>query len=214
MRLSEGIVQAYKNKWSMANTFTVQFNFYSEGAGEIMQGFPREEINLNIVSIQTPEFSNSPIEVWVGNRWKTQNGRDNLYKFTITFKDMDQMKLYRAWHQLYNETKNQYFNNICFSVEVQKDPDWYYEGFNMPFMTFNQTVIESLSQLSFSNDNQNQIAEFTVGFKCVAPQITYSFDRKKSAGSNVTETIMNIEQGVVDNTLSAMVPDSVSGFLK
>ena len=34
-----------------------------------------------------------------------------------------------------------------------------------------KTIVESVGQLQFSNDTQNQIAEFTVNFKCVQPNI-------------------------------------------
>ena len=40
-------------------------------------------------------------------------------------------------------------------------------------MDLNGTIIESLSNLEFSNDTQNQIAEFTVNFKCVSPEVIY-----------------------------------------
>ena len=118
----------------------------------------------------TPDFQNTPIESFVGNKWRIQNGRDELYKFSITFRDKDQMSIYKSFYNLYRETKEQYFDNCSFSIIIYKDADYYYEK-DRKFMLLNGTIVESVSQLQFSNDTQNQIAEFTVNFKCVSPNI-------------------------------------------
>lgn len=171
MKLKDGITKAYETHWSMINTFTVSFNF---GRNLNMQSLLKtkfdDSLNLHIVSLTTPDFQNTPIETFIGNRWRIQNGRDELYKFSITFRDKDQMRIYKSFHNLYKETKEQYFDNCSFSVIIYKDADYYNEN-DRKFMELNGTIIESVSQLQFSNDTQNQIAEFTVNFKCVSPNI-------------------------------------------
>ena len=171
MKLKDGITKAYETHWSMINTFTVNFNF---GKNMNMQRLLKtkfdDSLNLHIVSLTTPDFQNTPIETFIGNRWRIQNGRDELYKFGITFRDKDQMRIYKSFYNLYKETKEQYFDNCCFSVTIYKDADYYSEN-DRKFMELNGTIIESVSQLQFSNDTQNQIAEFTVNFKCVSPNI-------------------------------------------
>lgn len=191
MKLSDGIAKAYENKWSFNNTFTVAFSF-TEELNRFMKSYSTDAMNLNIISIQTPEFSNSPVELWIGNRWRTQNGRDNLYKFSITFRDMDQMSLYRAWHQVYLETAQQYFDHVSFNVKLYKDADWYNEGKDL-LMNLEQTIVESVSQLTFSNDTQNQLAEFTVGFKCTAPQVIFPESRNKANFSS--SSVFNVLAG-------------------
>lgn len=169
MKLKDGIVKAYETHWSMINTFTVNFNFSWLMEKQLQLPFD-DSLNLHIVSLDTPSFQNTPIETFIGNRWRIQNGRDELYKFSITFRDKDQMKIYKSFYNLYKETKEQYFDNCSFSVIIYKDADYYNES-DKKFMELNGTIIESVSQLQFSNDTQNQIAEFTVTFKCVAPNI-------------------------------------------
>lgn len=169
MKLKAGIVKAYETHWSMINTFTVNFNFSWLMEKQLQLPFD-DSLNLHIVSLDTPSFQNTPIETFIGNRWRIQNGRDELYKFSITFRDKDQMKIYKSFYNLYKETKEQYFDNCSFSVIIYKDADYYNES-DKKFMELNGTIIESVSQLQFSNDTQNQIAEFTVTFKCVAPNI-------------------------------------------
>ena len=169
MKLKDGITKAYETHWSMINTFTVNFNFPWWMSKQLELPFD-DSLNLHIVSLTTPTFSNTPIETFIGNRWRIQNGRDELYKFSITFRDKDQMMIYKSFYNLYKETKEQYFDNCSFSVIIYKDAD-YYNEYDRKFMELNGTIIESVSQLQFSNDTQNQIAEFTVDFKCVSPNI-------------------------------------------
>lgn len=169
--LKDAISKAYSTNWSMANTFTVIFSF--EDNPEI-KGFLRtdfdESINLNIVSIQTPDFTNNVIESFVGNRWRIHNGRDELYKFSITFRDKDEMGLYRSFYHLYRDTREQYFDKCKFKISLYKDKDNGSNGKRL-FMEFGDTIIDSISNLSFSNDTQNQIVEFTVNFKCIKPVV-------------------------------------------
>ena len=172
MKLKDGITKAYETHWSMINTFTVDFYFGNNVYIEYLLKTPFDDsINLHIVSLTTPDFQNTPIETYVGNRWRIQNGRDELYKFSITFRDKDQMKLYTAFYNLYKETKEQYFDNCSFIVTIYKDADYFSESDKKLFMELNGTIVESVGQLQFSNDTQNQIAEFTVNFKCVQPNI-------------------------------------------
>lgn len=171
MNLKDGIAKAYETHWSMINTFTVEFQFGDNmNMVDLLRTDFDDSLNLHIVSVTTPDFQNSPIETFIGNRWRVQNGRDELYKFSITFRDKDQMRLYKSFYNLYRETKEQYFDNCSFDVIIYKDAD-YYDETDKKFMSLNRTIIESLSQLQFSNDTQNQIAEFTVNFKCIAPNI-------------------------------------------
>lgn len=171
MNLKDGISKAYETHWSMINTFTVEFQFGDNlNMISLLKADFDDSLNLHIISITTPDFQNSPIETFIGNRWRVQNGRDELYKFSITFRDKDQMRLYKSFYNLYRETKEQYFDNCSFDVIIYKDAD-YYDETDKKFMALNGTIIESLSQLQFSNDTQNQIAEFTVNFKCIAPNI-------------------------------------------
>jgi hypothetical protein len=168
MKLSDGITQAYERKWSMVNTFNVQFNIspvLEERVGQI-----NNDINLNIVSVTTPDFTNDPIEAFIANRWFINNGKDALYRFSITFRDEDQMKLYRKFFAIYNFTKNNYFDDAKMTINISKDADWYGEKDKI-LMILEGSIIEAISNLSLSNDTENQIAEFTVNFKCNNPSI-------------------------------------------
>ena len=50
-------------------------------------------------------------------------------------------------------------------VKILKDSDWYGEPVTKEFMTFEGTMIENISNVSFNNENENEIVEFSVNFK-------------------------------------------------
>lgn len=175
MKFADGLVKAYEKKWSFVNSFTVQFTNIRQEMKDFVSLYSQidlegqsEELNLQIVSIDTPQFTNQPIEVFVANKWITQNGRDELYRFSMTFRDSDQMDLYRAFVAMYNYTKEDYFDKVSFTVILEKDGDWY-DQTNENIFEFNKTLIESVSQVQFNNTTENQIAEFTVNFKTTTP---------------------------------------------
>lgn len=162
MKLSDGIQIAYQRKWSMINTFTVQII-------SPLADFD-ESINLSIVSFQTPDFTNDPIEAFIANKWRIHNGKDALYRFTITFRDYDQMSLYSKFKKIYRDQHEMYFDDMKMTIIIEKDGDWLQESAKK-IMEFEGAMIEGVSNLSFSNETENQIAEFTVNFKCTEPTV-------------------------------------------
>lgn len=168
MKFADSIKEALDTKWSFINSFDVRLvvpNRLASKVGwdEVKDG---RNLNLNVVSIDTPQFTNSPIESFVANRWVLHNGRDEVYRFSITFRDRDQMDLYRKFVGMYQLTKEIYFDDAAMTVLLSKDGDWLNETDALLFR-FEDTIIENVSQVQFSNTTENQIAEFTVGFKCV-----------------------------------------------
>ncbi|UOK16786.1 hypothetical protein [Vibrio phage phiKT1024] len=168
MKISDGIKQAYDRQWSMINTFTVQINTPPAVQSEV--GTFTDDINLNIISVSTPDFVNDPIEAFIANRWFIHNGKDQLYRFSITFRDQNQMSLYRSFLKIYNMSKTNYFDDVAMSIIISKDADWFNESDKI-LMELGGTMIEGISNLDFSNDTENQIAEFTISFKSTTPII-------------------------------------------
>lgn len=179
MKLSEGIQAAYNKKWSMINTFSVtidvphahmtdyvnkQLNF----SGDIFGS----DLDIHIISLTTPDFTNQPIESFISNKWVIQNGRDELYRFSATFRDHNNMALYKRFYKIYEYTRFNYFDSCKLNIKITKENDWASqpeEG--TTFLIMEDTLIESVSNVSFSNDTENQIAEFTVSFKSATPNI-------------------------------------------
>ena len=178
MDFAKGLVKAYKTKWSHINTFRVQIQFAPQikGAIDWKDDIDGRDINLNIVSIDTPAFQNQPIEVYIADQWRVHNGRDELYKFTITFRDQDQMNFYRKFVTAYLFQKTNWFDDVKMQIGVWKDADYLGE-IDKKLFDFTDVMIDGVSQVQFNNTTEAQIAEFSVDFKCAMPLIDTNFKK-------------------------------------
>jgi len=171
MTLADTISQAYQKKWSYINSFNLEFNFDGASAlNKIWQksNITNDNLQVHIISVSTPQFTNTPIEVFQGDMWKFHNGRDEMYRFTVTFRDSDQMGLYRTFLNMYRMSKFSYFDDVSFNMTLYKDADYLDESM-IPLFQYENVMIENVSQLDFNTTTENQIAEFSVGFKVLSP---------------------------------------------
>ena len=175
MDFSKGLKRAYDIKWSYVNTFTVQMQFEENIAKFIGWSTADEkDVNLNIININTPQLTNNPVEMYIGDRWKIHNGRDEIYNFSITFRDQDQLALYRKFVKAYFYQKSHYFDDIKMTITLYKDADYMTEV-DRKIFNFEDVMISSVSQIQFNNTTEAQIAEFDVEFKCAYPLIDVNF---------------------------------------
>jgi len=179
MDFAKGLLQAYETRWSYINTFKVQIQFAPaiKSFIEWKDDVDGRDINLNIVSIDTPQFTNQNIEVYVGDQWRIHNGRDELYRFSMTFRDQDQMKLYKKFVTAYQFQKSQYLEDCKSYITLWKDAD-YMDEVDKKLFDFEEVMIDSVSQLQFNNTTEAQIAEFTVQFKTPTPLVDINFGSK------------------------------------
>lgn len=172
MNLYDGIAQAYNRKWSFINTFKVQFLF-ADRLKEV-SGWEDEDdtlIQLNIISIDTPQLTNQPYEIFQADEWRIHNGRDELYRFTVTFRDESQLKYYKKFVSMYTDSKLSYFDDIKSMILLYKEADWKGEDDTVLY-TYENVLIENVSQIQFNNTTENQVAEFSVGFKFTKKHIS------------------------------------------
>jgi len=170
MNFKEGLQRAYNTKWTYINTFTVQFDW---GPAAKAAGFTEEDrlgLNINIKNCNTPQYTNQSIEVYTGDRWFIHNGRNEMWKFTMTFRDHDQLSIYRKFVKLYAWQKTDYFDNVKNTIILYKDSDYIGQP-QSPVFEFHDVMIESIGSLSFSNETEAQIAEFDVQFKTSYPEV-------------------------------------------
>lgn len=177
MELADALMKAYETKWSYINTFSVQIQFAQKIASFISwEKEDEESININVVSVDTPQFSNQSIEIFQGDRWRIHSGRDELYRFSITFRDQDQMLYYKKFLTAYFFQQRHYFDDCKMSISLFKDADHKIE-ISKSLFHFKDVMIDSISQLQFNNTTEAQIAEFTVQFKCALPEFDIRFDK-------------------------------------
>jgi len=164
LKLKDAVVKAYETKWSMVNTFTVQIT------GGVAGGGYNDSFQINIKDFTSSDFQNDPIEAFTANKWFIHNGKDNLYRFSMTVRDEDQLKYYKEFLKMYGDQKEKYFDDIKMTVTITKDADWISES-DKKLLEYSGVMIETVSNLAFSNETENQIAEFTVGFKAVKYEV-------------------------------------------
>ena len=170
---ADSVVNIMNTRWSYSNTYDIQLtftNFMKDAIGWIDDTDGRK-INDHIVSMNTPDFSNAPIEVYIGGQYRIQNGKDELFRFSITFRDSNQMSLYRKFLTAYRLQKHWYFDDAVISLKLTKKKD-YHNEVDRELMEIDGCLIEGVSNIDINNNNEAQVAEFTVKFKATSPIIT------------------------------------------
>lgn len=135
-----------------------------------------ERLSLHLIDLTLPQLTYSLISSYNGKRYSHHTGRPAEYKFNMKFRDSNQLEFYRLFCTQFREQDYRYFDDVYFDVFVSKDSD-YGDGINIgkqtnvdytkqssPLMSLKRCLIESISQLNFSNNTQNQHIEFSVDF--------------------------------------------------
>jgi hypothetical protein len=168
MNLDKMVTLAYSTNWTKINSYTIQ-----------MIGSPRldavgpDKINLALKSVTLPALTASPIETYVGGKWFVANGRADMARVEFTFRDFDNFTLYKIFSNLFELAQGAYPRdtaNITTILINLDDP----EGADkqIPFAKFSDMLIENVSQISFSNETENQVAEFSVTLRGTRQQIS------------------------------------------
>ena len=168
MKLNDVINIAQRTRWTKINNFFVNILVPDEKFSKKAQWNDSSEfqdkLNASLISCTTPQYSNANVESYVSYEWRYHQGRDEAYRFTMTFRDFNQMELYSRFRGLYTRAKEEYFDTFKMNILIWLDED--FDVPRIPIFYTDSAIIESLSSLQFSHNTQNQIAEFTVAFRC------------------------------------------------
>ena len=197
MKLTDAIQAVYQIPFDRANSFEVYFAwnykmlnnpnapadtlYYdneAKGTGNVLAWSPKdnERLSLHLKDLQLPQVGAAQLNSWVGNRWAHNYGLPDQYKFSMTFRDSNQLEFYKMFTTQFREQAYRYFDDYTFNVFISKDSDYGDRYHNdttglerdswraSPLMSLKRCSIENVSQLSFSNETENQIVEFTVAF--------------------------------------------------
>lgn len=175
--LHDAIKKIYDTKWTLTSNFSVFLQPTDKSLPLWTKcGLPNtsnEDINLYIKDFQMPQYgSGSPIEEYVNDKYRLTHGIFDPVAIQLTFKDHDSFKMYRAFAKYTYESRLLYPEEYLINVKILKHRD-HQEGFNMPnsfeIMTFKKCIIKTVSGVTLSNDNEPQIAEFTIEIKTSTP---------------------------------------------
>lgn len=188
-QLKDILSKIQNTNWDIINSFEVQIT--GNGIDNILKvknlnsNDFQDAINKSVIEVNTPQFNSQNIETYFAAMWRLNNGRDEVYRFSITFRDFNQLALYRLFTKMYFTQTHGYFNDIKFNVHIYKtqglnsfNGDNSEDNITKHVFDFKDTIIDSISQLQFSNDTEAQVAQFTVEFKCGNPQWTSYIDLK------------------------------------
>jgi len=169
------IVKTIQNtSWTQINNFSIHMNFVEAKSNSLFKidNISEELLNAALISVNTTDYKNAQIAEYTGYEFRFHQGRDELYRFEMTFRDFNSnlyddrgsMTLYNIFRDIYWKGKYMYYDDIRMDIIVYTDDD--YGTTKQPVFRTTTAIIESMSQLSFSHTTENQIAEFSVSFMC------------------------------------------------
>ena len=172
MKLNDAINIAQSTHWTKINNFYIEIYINNESFAKKCKwkATPefRDKLNTALISCTTPTYTNAQVEAYTAYQWRFAQGHDEAYKFTLTFRDFNQMELYNTFRALYTRGREEYFDTISMSVLLWLDED--HDVAAVPVFYTNSAIIESISTLNFSHNTKNQIAEFSVELRCDVQQ--------------------------------------------
>ena len=197
MQLFDAVNCVQQIHWDFVSTFEVYFAFNydmlnnsrtvpnsisydtdANGGKNVLawKSADNERISLHIKNFKTPQLSSNIRESFSGNRFTHLQGKPSTYKFSMTFRDSNQLEFYRMFATQLREQQYRYFDDFCFNVFISKDSD-YADGYHTddtgelndgkrgkPLMSMKRCMVESVSQIDFNQDTEHQIVEFSVDF--------------------------------------------------
>lgn len=161
--LSNLVSKIYNTKWSQVNNFEVEISAIGKDAVSKVSKYkiPFKDCRLAVKNFNMPQLSHDVIETFVADNYMRAVGKPNLLTFSFTVRDFDQMKMYRAFSILYAAQKITYPEDSYLTVKVIKKADYINES-DITIATFEKCLIDSISQVQFSNETEAQIVEFDV----------------------------------------------------
>lgn len=174
MKINNIVKTIQNTSWTQINNFSIQLNFVKSESNSYFKivDLSEELLNAALISSTTPSYKNAQIAEYTGYEYRLHQGRDELYRFTLTFRDFNSniyssngsMTLYNIFRYIYAKGKYMYYDDIKMNIIVFTEDD--FGTIKQPIFRTSTAIIEALSQLSFSHTTENQIAEFSVDFMC------------------------------------------------
>lgn len=182
LSLHDSIKKIHETRWTLNSNFAVLLQPTDKSTSLWEKcGLPNstfDDLNLYIKDFTLPQYgSGTPIEQFVNDRYRMSHGVFDPVTINLTFKDYDSFKLYRSFVKYTYESKLLYPDQYLINLKILKLRD-HQAGANMPneftVMTFTKCLIKNVSTVTLSNDNEPQIAEFSIDIKTSRePEISF-----------------------------------------
>ena len=162
--------RVFKSNWTLSDNFRIEID---PQIGKIDQDI----WNAALVSIQLPELSAGETDNVVGGEHRINSKLQDLFRFTLTFRDLDEYKIRRYWEQKFILQQRMYYDDIKTYIAV------YYTEADVDLLGYkvfeSEGLITNISGITFSNA-ESGFQEFTVSFS----SYKYSTDDFNNFGSD------------------------------
>jgi len=155
MGVSNIIKNIKSTEWAITDDFMFTFNNPAVPLSLDTGVSPQDIWDMCVINIDTPQISADVSSSILGGTYKLYTRRFNLYTLSTTFRDVAGMGLKSYFTQILFKQQSMYFDEIKSSINVSINGQIVYAS--------NDVLITDVSQSQFDNNN-NQIAEFTVTF--------------------------------------------------
>lgn len=160
--LHDAISTIYNTKWALNTNFYIELTPHNDNTLWSELGLKDFDLNLYIKSIELPQYGTSTvIEEFINDRYRIAQGVYDVAQITLSFKDFDSFILYKTFLKYLTNSRNKYFNDISFNIDIFKMPD-YPEETSKKIMTIEKCIIKYVSKITLSNENEAQIGEFDI----------------------------------------------------
>lgn len=166
LSLHDAISKIQETRWTFTNNFNVQFLFDGNNKLAKRYGLDGLDINLYVKECKIPQIGTSNlIEKFTLDRPRIAMGAWECTTFDFTFKDFDNLDLYKRFVAYVAGERYTYFDQYKFKIKVLKLGDHYGDEPEKHVLTLDNCYITTVSQITFSNDTEAQVLEFGVQIK-------------------------------------------------
>ena len=151
-------------RWQDASKFRIQLIASGRAASNVISKMDPHILTTTILSIQLPEMNITPVEEWIAEEWRFTTGRIEHYQIQISFRDYDNLTIYKLWSYAIQEFSTLYPDDQKFDVLIQTATDYRINEFENVIL-FKNCMIVSVSGPSLDHSANQSIAECTVSLK-------------------------------------------------
>lgn len=197
LSLHDAISKIQETRWTFTNNFNVQFLFDGNNKLAKRYGLDGLDINLYVKECKIPQIGTSSlIEKFTLDRPRIAMGAWECTTFDFTFKDFDNLDLYKRFVAYVAGERYTYFDQYKFKIKVMKLGDHYGDESEKHVLTLDNCYITTVSQITFSNDNEAQVLEFGVQIKSASLESVEGLLSSGNSSISQDEITVSNNQGV------------------
>jgi len=155
MGINNIIKNTLKTKWTWTDDFSFFFQNPKIQFPSDMNLSPQDVWDIAVLNIDLPQLSSQVDTIIMAQKHRFWVPLHDTFTFTVTFRDVEKMKLKEYFTQIWAEQQTEYFDNIKSTVQIAAGEGKMFESSNV--------LIANVSQSQLDNSN-TQIIEFSVEF--------------------------------------------------